>query len=438
MNKIYPGQLNIVKKGRKLLASIGLFLLLASTSQAQLTFKNSSLETGVAGNDNSVYRFPIVATGVDALVKIKSRSSTQVKLVAFDLTTTGFDKSWQPQITYGSDNKSPAGAADWWMEFEISFVKTNTATPVTVSSFDVTTLDLDGNGDKIQEYMSFYGLYSYTVEANSALNVTTISELVNGVNKVVGHRYLGPYTNFSSIDTGATTVMVTNKYLNTNSFRMRMGAKSIGSSGAADRMYSIWFKSFNYVKPVVSLLPATIVNWNAILRDKTVYLGWTTTIETNTSRFVIERSHDGLNFEDVITTPAAGNSSVRKNYTIADKVSDDCKGVLYYRLKLIDLDGTSKYSEVKAVRVAKAENTTLITYPNPAVSEVKVTLPASWQGKKVTIEIYDGEGRMIKQKRNDQSGQTELFDVRSLQPGLYVVKASSDTETAVQKFTKLK
>src|SRR5690242_1647052 len=60
---------------------------------SELVFRNGTLVTGTAGADGAVYRFPGVATGIDALVKINGRSSSLVKLVSIDLTNTGFDKA---------------------------------------------------------------------------------------------------------------------------------------------------------------------------------------------------------------------------------------------------------------------------------------------------------------------------------------------------------
>src|SRR5215475_2029111 len=109
-----------------------------------LQFRNAKLESGIAGKDGAVYRFSQVNNDVDALVKITGRSSSQVKLVSIDITNTGWDNAFQPQVTYGNGRTN--GATDYWMEFEISFVEKGKTSPVTVSSFNVTGLDIDGNG----------------------------------------------------------------------------------------------------------------------------------------------------------------------------------------------------------------------------------------------------------------------------------------------------
>ena len=55
------------------------------------------------------------------------------------------------------------------MEFQVSFVQAQHKCSRSVTSFNVTGLDIDGNNDKISEYASFYGLQSFSLEKNSKL-----------------------------------------------------------------------------------------------------------------------------------------------------------------------------------------------------------------------------------------------------------------------------
>src|SRR6478752_5068105 len=135
----------------KIITAALLLVLSSFTVSAQgLVFNNHTLLSGTKGADGAVYRFNNVTTNIDALVTINGRSSSLVKLVNIDTTGIGHVKAFQPQVTYGDNNSSPAGNMDWWMEFGISFVTHGTTTPVSVNSIDVTALDIDGNGDKIR------------------------------------------------------------------------------------------------------------------------------------------------------------------------------------------------------------------------------------------------------------------------------------------------
>jgi len=409
----------------------------AQTTTQELVFKNPVLQTGVAGADNAVYRFPSVMTGIDALVKINGRSATMVQLVTIDLTTTGFDKAFQPQVTYGSDNTAPAGNSDWWMEFQISFVQANTNTAVTVSAFNVTGLDIDGNNDKISEYQTYYGLQSYTLEDNTLLTVSNVQETVNGKLTTVGKRFDGPIATCGGVDTVATANMTTNSYVTTNSFRLRTGAKSKGVSGAADRMYSLWFKSFIYEQGVVSFLPVTLINWNATLSNNNVALKWTTTTEKNASHFIIERSFDGVEYSDIAMLFAVGNSDINNDYAYTDKLATGNSGIIYYRLKMADMDGNYKISDVRIVRIGKnADGVKVIAYPNPVVNDLRITIPQNWQGKQVSYQLSNANGQVIKSYTVQNASQTEVIAMSQVPTGMYIMRVISGNETAVQSVVK--
>src|SRR5256885_6645873 len=59
-----------------------------------------------------------------------------------------------------------------------------------------------------------------------------------------------------------------------------------------------------------AFLPATLVQWNVVLNNNDVVLNWTTTVEKNSSHFMIERSFNGISFTEIAKLSAAGNSEI--------------------------------------------------------------------------------------------------------------------------------
>ena len=102
-----------------------------------------------------------------------------------DLTNTGFNKAFQPQVSY--NNGSVNFSASWWMEFEVTFLNKNTSTVATVNNFQVTAIDIDGDGGNLRKPMLSWGFTSYTVENNSLL---TVSNVMNG-STVIGKQFTG-------------------------------------------------------------------------------------------------------------------------------------------------------------------------------------------------------------------------------------------------------
>lgn len=417
-----------------------LALLLVPKAKAQeLVFKNSSLYSGSPGQDGTIYKFPSVTPNVNAMVKIVSRSHSQVKLLNIDLTSSGFDRAFQPQVTW-NNNTTPSGNTEWWMEFEVSFVNAANGSPVNVASFQTTAIDIDGNGDKISEWVGFYGLNSYAVEAGSLLQYGSISEILNSVTSVVGTRFNGPVTNFTNIDTTSTSVMATATYVNKNVFKIRTGGKSSGSNGAADRMYSLWFKSFNYNIPVQLGLPVTLRSFTANLVNKKPLLNWVSSKEENLNMYVLERSLNGKDYSDVVYHFANGNTNSDSKYSYSDiGLPSSIKGIVYYRLRMVDIDGAFRYSETRMVRFGDfASAAQIAVYPNPALAEIRITLPDSWQQRPVQLAIYSVTGQTMKQITRATASQTETLDISSLPAGAYFVKASSGEESSMQRIVKSK
>lgn len=419
-----------------------LFIALAALSFAtggggKLNFKNSHLVSGQAKQDGAVYRFPDVDTDFDALVKIKARSSALVYLVNLDMSNKGFDKAWQPQVGY--NNNSAPGAADWWMDFEMTFVKKGTDIPVIINEFDLTAIDIDGNGHLIREYIGFYGLSSYILEATSVLSIIDLSGLIGGLTGVIGKRFNGPTTNFTDIDTSGTTVMTTAKYLNTTTYTLRIGGMSLGASSSTERMYSLYFKDFQYNQPQQSTLPVKLKSFDAKLASNKAMLNWVSSAEINFSHYILERSMDGRNYSDV--TMVFGNSSQvgDLSYSYSEDLGKVSSGLYYYRLKLVDIDGSYKYSKVRILKLnSKNAGVAVTTYPNPVANELRITIPSEWQDRKVVYDMFSTNGKMVKRVVSNSASQTETIYLNDIHPGTYVIRLSSGAESAVQQIVKSK
>lgn len=408
------------------------FFSQAQTSN-ELVFQNATLYSGTNGSDNAIYRFPLVNSDVDALVRITGRSSSLVKLSTIDLTNTGFKKAFQPQIEY--NNGSVISSANWWMEFEISFVNKNTSVPATINNFNMTGIDIDGDDDKLNEWHSYFGSSSYIIENNSKLTVSNATGTVSSSTQT-GMMFTGIKQNYSGVDTTETRIMTTNTYVNRNSLTVRFGATTNGSSSSTDRMYSVWFKSFSYSTPMLSTLPVVLKYFSATLKSEVVSLKWEASVEDNFSHYIVQRSYDGNDYSDIANVFGL-NMPGFMNYSYNDAAVNTQKDAAYYRLLMVDKDGKTKYSDIKIIRFGSQKETMSITaFPNPVVNDLRVSIPNSWQGKNVRFDIYNTSGQVVKSVNNNSAGQTETISVNNLTKGFYVVKASNGTESAQQSIIK--
>lgn len=189
---------------------------------------------------------------------------------------------------------------------------------------------------------------------------------------------------------------------------------------------------------VVNLLPVKLMNFQAMLIDNKATLNWKTASEVNFSYFTVEKSFDGVNFNEAGVVFAAGNSNAETSYTLNDNLANTSSSVVYYRLRMTDNDGSTSYSDIRMLRLSKEGESilTLQTYPNPAVTDVKVTIPEAWQNKKTIYEIINLNGQVVNRAEKTNAGQTEILNVAKLAPGLYFVKATCEGQTAKQKIVK--
>lgn len=440
MRKLY------LKKPKQLLYSLFnvlsavIIVLTASVaSQAQgLEFKDASLVQGRDGQDGAVYKFPNVAPNVNGFIKIAGRSSSDVKLTSIDLTSTGFNKAFQPHIAYKKKNAGKS-ERDWWLEFEISFHSAADSSPVVISSLDLTALDIDGDDD-LNEWVALYGFQTYTTEQRTSLTVEDLLESILSTLTLTGKKFSGPNKDYSGIDTSATRLMTTAKYTNKNKMRVRAGGHSDEKDIDTERMYSFWARSFTYQAPVNSSLPVVLSAFTAKKNGSQALLNWTTDVEENVSHFVVEKSLNGREFSEAGVLFTEGNSTLRREYSFKDDLKAITGGLVYYRLRIVDLDGKYDYSATRIIKM-DADNAgakSITVYPNPVVSELRITMTSTWQDKAVSIQLLNANGQSVKRISNTIAGQTATINVSDLAPGLYLVQVSDGREMAVQRFIKAK
>ncbi len=401
----------------------------------ELVFSNSTRISGSNGAIGAVYKFPSINGTHDALVKIAGKSHSDVKLNNIDQSSSGYGNAFQPQVEYDGNINS----ISWWMEFEITFVTINTQSLQVIPGFKATAIDIDGDNSTLNEWVTFYSFNAYTVESITAVTVTNVTDNLAGNLLTSGKRFDGSSNLYTAgVDTSETTVMTTVTYNTSNTVKLRVGGTKTANSNMTNRMYSIWFKNFNYVAPVT--LPIKLSAFNAVLNNtsKRVDLSWTSDFENNVSHFIIERSTDGVNYSDAGMVFAFGNTTTKSNYAFPDNISSIQSSVVYYRLRSVDVDGKTQFSEVRIIRISKqADNTiTIVTYPNPVSNEVRITVPANWQNKKVLYEVFSVNGQTAKRLETANSNQTETLNMSNLNSGLYIVKVTCEGKTSQQKIIK--
>ena len=161
-------------------------------------------------------------------------------------------------------------------------------------------------------------------------------------------------------------------------------------------------------------LPVELLRFDAALEaDRTVKCTWSTASEVDNDRFVVERSTDGIAFEPIGSLPGAGTSAMQHDYTFVDPMPH--AGWDHYRLKQLDLNGSSTWSEVRAVFVDGMQAVVSAwSGPEGLVLELSTSIDHP-----LAVGVFDPGGRMIGSRRLDPGERC----VVGLAPGCYLVKA---------------
>ncbi|MFN8395331.1 MAG: T9SS type A sorting domain-containing protein [Bacteroidia bacterium] len=130
-----------------------------------------------------------------------------------------------------------------------------------------------------------------------------------------------------------------------------------------------------------------------------------------------------------------GTSDVSHSYTFRD--INPAGEMSFYRLKQIDLDGNSKYSEVVTVAGNDLQGMTMGIRPNPVKDHLEAVIVGLPEGSsEVSYRILDLSGREIGNGSLSAASTLSIPNVRDLAPGVYVLEVKAAAMTAVQRFVK--
>ena len=161
---------------------------------------------------------------------------------------------------------------------------------------------------------------------------------------------------------------------------------------------------------------------------------WTTAEEAHVKKYIIEKGKDSRTFEPMANVLANTTSLNNQMYAVTDLIP--FKPITFYRLKIIDIDNSYKYSNV--ISVVNNNVSTISVYPNPIKDNLTVHL-SNATAAAYAITLIDINGKAIMSKNVTLlNGQSLIqLDCKKIPPGLYVLKLISGTTVLTQKITKL-
>ncbi len=343
-------------------------------------------------------------------------------------------------------------------------------------TMDKTVADASGNNALESNEILTYTLSGTNTGAGTAYNVFVVDSIPNNVSYIAGSMEVvaapGAVTGLQTDAIDATdksfkSVNGTRHYV--KYFFGTGSTNAAGGSMASGQTYTLRFKvrgqtipgsvtntatAYSHtiindrftddgtavIGPSGGPTPVKLSSFNAKLENNKGMLYWTTDEEINSSHFVIERSKDGLNFESKGNINSRNNSAVRQSYNFADPLAGTT-GIVYYRLKMVDLDGKYAYSKIIPLKLNGSLSVEqLMVYPNPFAAEIKVFLK-SVRSDMAIFRIISLDGKeQLRRNISIESGENivVLKDLQQLPAGNYLLEIHNGTDKYITKIVKNK
>lgn len=178
------------------------------------------------------------------------------------------------------------------------------------------------------------------------------------------------------------------------------------------------------------VVPVTLIDFNGKYTGKAIELKWSTETEINTNYFTLEKSFGQGLFKPLIDIRASGNTQGKKSYQHIDNTL--LKPIDYYRLKMVNIDGSYTYS--KTIAVAVPTDYAISIFPNPVTAELFIRLQDV--SAETQINIFNAKGNLVRELKLKAGVTLTSINMFGLTAGAYSITFNSMNMKKVLKFIK--
>lgn len=368
-------------KKKSLLISLILFAILFLfnlKSEAQtcvsptLHFNNPVLISGTEVDIGVVYRFNNVLTGINGLVTLQHKSHPDIEIHTLDANAStygGYESAFQPIVDFNwiNNNGTYDSAGEKWVTFNVEFVNASTGLPITLDTFHVSGLDIDGTTDEVREFVESNGFDGYEIQSPSNLTLSESLKAKGAIAEVAG------------VDETNLESMISFRFLDKSSFTITIGGDYNGSTADfvdnsvfdSDEklLSSIYLKCFDFNNsvdcPVVSADGGGVFCSNL-----SKFLSSTINGNSGACQIQWQESNDGINWTDIAgatwanyTTPVI---SATKHFRVAYTCSGNTScGTAYSPIQTLSFCGGASCS---STTITTSSNTTVCSGNNSTIS----------------------------------------------------------------------
>ena len=166
---------------------------------------------------------------------------------------------------------------------------------------------------------------------------------------------------------------------------------------------------------------------------------WLTSANRSASYFQLERSIDNINYVPVGQLSRQGEQQ-NANYSFNDNIAGYNERLIYYRLRIVDINGNTTFSKIVAVSANLSNSPTFAVAPNPVKDQAQLVFTSNADAN-LDIRIYSASGRLVHSVSSSIFKGSSLVTIPEAQTwprGIYVVRANIGGEMLTQKMTLVK
>lgn len=217
----------------------------------------------------------------------------------------------------------------------------------------------------------------------------------------------------------------------TNNFTVSSGSTSINNFVSEEFGSGFSWHQMTAAR-ISSVLPLVLLSFDAAVSGADVLVRWLVAQENGVENYIVTRSNNGTDFQPIGSLKAKCNGCRSEmNYSYTDK--DALAGINYYRLNMVEADGSIRYSDVKTVRFEKGIS--IVVNPNPAITETNIA--GLSLNRKYQLSVYSADGKLVF-KNDGISGVTRLkVNMSDWTGGMYFIHLT-DNENNSYRFKVIK
>lgn len=286
--------------------------------------------------------------------------------------------------------------------------------------------------DKFNIRISSSGPTKFEIDFQIDNNGYVFADTITGIPAITGNYTLGP------IDLSKVRGLQNIPPTSTVTFRIvpyeatSAGGSFLIGNGSTDIGYDFSIRgSFAEENLITAPLPVTLVNFQLKRNKKDVQLSWQTKQEVNSSAFELQRSEDAKEFKTIASIKSK-NQINGSEYNYVDNTTT--ASVNFYRLKMMDKDGSYTYSKILKDELEN-NKPSLDIYPSITKGE-NITIQYKNVSNNAQLKLFNMEGKII--KTFHLFGNNGMYNIETthLHKGLYVVTLEEKGEILHKKFVK--